>query len=215
MALYGAPIDDPHHAVNACSTAIGMRLALVALHEKWNSIRELPMKDTLIQLDFRVGIATGSAVVGNVGSEKRFDYTAIGDMVNLGSRLESINRKYGTRIIVDNGTFTAVTENRNPFIFRKLDTVRVKGKSKETDIFEVVGFAENVSAETKAMLDDFENGRILYTQRNFMDARQYFEAALARVKDDGPSQIYRNRCNFYLRKPPGREWSAVVNLEEK
>ncbi|MBI2638259.1 adenylate/guanylate cyclase domain-containing protein [Candidatus Peregrinibacteria bacterium] len=215
MALFGAPVDDPHRAVNACSAALGMRMALVTLHEKWNNIPQLPMKDELINLDFRVGIATGPAVVGNVGSEKRFDYTAIGDIVNLGSRLESINRKYGTRVIVDKGTFTAVTENHNPFIFRKLDTVRVKGKEKETEIFEVVGFTENVPAETKPMLDDFENGRILYTQRNFIEAKQYFEAALARVKDDGPSQIYRNRCNFYLRKPPGREWSAVVNLEEK
>jgi adenylate cyclase len=215
MALYSAPLDDPHHAVNACSTALGMRMALVTLHEKWNSIPQLPMKDKLIGLDFRVGIATGPAVIGNVGSEKRFDYTAIGDIVNLGSRLESINRKYGTRVIVDKGTFTSVTENHNPFIFRKLDTVRVKGKEKETEIFEVVGFAENATVETKAMLDDFENGRILYTQRNFIEAKQYFEAALARVKDDGPSQIYRNRCNFYLRKPPGREWSPVVNLEEK
>ncbi len=215
MALFGAPIDDPHRAVNACSAALGMRMALVTLHEKWNNIPQLPMKDELINLDFRVGIATGPAVVGNVGSEKRFDYTAIGDIVNLGSRLESINRKYGTRVIVDKGTFITVTENHNPFIFRKLDTVRVKGKEKETEIFEVVGFAENVPAETKPMLDDFENGRILYTQRNFIEAKQYFEAALARVKDDGPSQIYKNRCNFYLRKPPGREWNSVVNLEEK
>lgn len=215
MALFGAPVDDEHHAVNACSTALGMRMALVALHEKWNGIPQLPMKDELTGLDFRVGIATGPAVIGNVGSEKRFDYTAIGDIVNLGSRLESINRKYGTRVIVDKGTFTAVTENHNPFIFRKLDTVRVKGKERETEIFEVVGFAETVPAEVKPMLDDFENGRILYTQRNFIEARQYFEAALARVKDDGPSQIYKNRCNFYLRKPPGREWNAVVGLEEK
>jgi len=215
MALFGAPVDDPHHAVNACSSALGMRTALVALHEKWNQIPQLPMKDQLIQLDFRVGVATGPAVVGNVGSEKRFDYTAIGDIVNLGSRLESINRKYGTRVIVDKGTFTAITENHNPFIFRKLDTVRVKGKEKETEIFEVVGLSETATNEMKAMLDDFENGRILYTQRNFIEAKQYFEAAITRVKDDGPSQIYKNRCNFYLRKPPGREWNAIVNLDEK
>lgn len=215
MALFGAPVDDPHHAVNACSTALGMRTSLVALHEKWNQISQLPMKDKLIGLDFRVGIATGPAVVGNVGSEKRFDYTAIGDIVNLGSRLESINRKYGTRVIVDKGTFTAITENHNPFIFRKLDTVRVKGKEKETEIFEVLGLAETATTETKAMLDDFENGRILYTQRNFIEAKQYFEAAITRVKDDGPSQIYKNRCNFYLRKPPGREWNAIVNMDEK
>jgi len=215
MALFGAPLDDHHHAMNACHTALAMRKALVTLHEKWNSVPQLPFKDELIKLDFRVGIATGPAVIGNVGSEKRFDYTAIGDIVNLGSRLESVNKKYGTHIIVDKNTFMAVTENRNPFVFRKLDTVRVKGKAQETEIFEVAALAENATSDMKSMLDDFENGRMLYTQRNFGEAKQYFEAALAKFPNDSPSQIYRNRCAFYLRKPPGREWEAVVGLEEK
>ncbi|MBI5413076.1 adenylate/guanylate cyclase domain-containing protein [Candidatus Peregrinibacteria bacterium] len=215
MALYGAPMDDAGHGVNACHTALGMRKSLVTLHEKWNAIPDLPFKEKLIQLDFRVGIATGPAIVGNVGSEKRFDYTAIGDIVNLGSRLESLNKKYGTHIMVDNNTFVTITENHNPFVFRKLDTVRVKGKENATDIFEVVALAENVTSEIKAMLDDFENGRILYTQRNFLGAKQYFESALAKSQNDGPSQIYRNRCNFFIRKPPAMDWSPIVNLEEK
>jgi adenylate cyclase len=215
MALFGAPLVNQHRAVDACHTALGMRKALVSLHERWNRISELPHKDELIKLDFRVGIATGNAIVGNVGSERRFDYTAIGDIVNLGSRLESVNRKYGTHVIVDKGTFTAVTENHNPFVFRKLDTVRVKGKEHPTDIFEVVALAENITDEIKGMLDDFENGRILYTQRNFLEAKQYFESALTKVQNDGPSQIYRNRCNFFLRKPPSMDWNAVVDLVDK
>lgn len=215
MALFGAPLDDEHHAVNAGQAALGMRRALVGLHEKWNTLPELPFKDELIQLDFRVGMATGPAVIGNVGSEKRFDYTAIGDIVNLGSRLESINRKYGTHILVDKTTFITITNNHNPFVFRKLDTVRVKGKRQETELFEIVTFLDTVTAEVKTMLDDFENGRILYTQRNFMDARQYFESALQHVPDDGPSRIFLNRCNFFIRKPPSLDWSAVIELTEK
>lgn len=215
MALFGAPLDDPHHAVNAVATALGMRKALTVLHEKWNVLPAFSFKDELTRLDFRVGIATGPAVVGNVGSEKRFDYTAIGDIVNLGSRLESVNKKYGTHVLVDKETFTAITENHNPFVFRKLDTVRVKGKQQETEIFEVMAFSETVTAETASMLDDFENGRLLYTQRNFLEAKQYFEAALGRMPNDSPSRIYLNRCNFFIRKPPEREWSSVVNLEEK
>lgn len=215
MALFGAPLIDEHHTVNACHAALGMRRALTSLHEKWNLLPEFPLKEDLIRLDFRVGIATGPAVVGNVGSEKRFDYTAIGDIVNLGSRLEGVNKKYGTHVIVDKNTFTAVTENHNPFIFRKLDTVRVKGKAHETEIFEVYSLAENVTSDTRVMLDDFENGRILYTQRNFAEAKQYFDAALEKVPGDGPSSIYVNRCKFFLRKPPSLDWSPVVNLEEK
>lgn len=215
MALFGAPLLDPHHAVNACHSALGMRRGLVGLHEKWNMLPEFSLKEELVKLDFRVGIASGPAVVGNVGSEKRFDYTAIGDIVNLGSRLESVNKKYGTRVIVDKNTFTLVTENHNPFAFRKLDTIRVKGKTHETEIFEVYALNENVTSDMKAMLDDFENGRILYTQRNFAEAKQYFESALSRVSSDSPSQIYLNRCKFFLRKPPSMDWSPIVNLEEK
>lgn len=215
MALFGAPLMDEHHAVNACHAALGMRRALTSLHEKWNLLPEFPLKEDLIRLDFRVGIATGPAVVGNVGSEKRFDYTAIGDIVNLGSRLEGVNKKYGTHVIVDKNTFTTVTENHNPFVFRKLDTVRVKGKAHETEIFEVYSLAENVTSDARVMLDDFENGRILYTQRNFAEAKQYFDSALEKVPGDGPSSIYVNRCKFFLRKPPSLDWSPVVNLEEK
>lgn len=215
MALFGAPLEDDHHAVNACSAALSMRKALANLHEKWNAIPELPYKDEILNLDFRVGIATGGAVVGNVGSEKRFDYTAIGDIVNLGSRLESINRKYGTKVIVNKETFTTITENHNPFLFRKLDTVRVKGKKQATEIFELVTIAETATAEIKSMLDDFENGRILYAERNFAEAKKLFESALGKIPGDGPSQIYKNRCDFYIRKPPSLDWNAVVDLMEK
>lgn len=215
MALFGAPLEDPQHAVNAVNAGLSMRRALTALHEKWNAIPNLPFKNELIQLDFRVGIGTGPAVVGNVGSQKRFDYTAIGDIVNLGSRLESLNRKYGTRIIVDKGTFTTITQGNNPFIFRKLDVVRVKGKKIQTEIFEVLGTNEMVTPQMKSMLDEFESGRINYLERNFIGAREHFEACSARFPDDGPSQIYKNRCDFFLRKQPPRDWDGVVNLDEK
>ncbi|PJC36802.1 hypothetical protein CO046_03880 [Candidatus Peregrinibacteria bacterium CG_4_9_14_0_2_um_filter_53_11] len=215
MALFGAPLHDESHQVNACHSALRMRQALSGLHEKWNGIEGLPMKEELIKLDFRVGIASGNAVIGNVGSEKRFDYTAIGDIVNLGSRLESINRKYGTQVIVDKETFTAITEGTNPFCFRKLDIVRVKGKQIETDIFEVMGLSERMNDEMRIMLDDFENGRLAYCDRNFIDAKQYFTSILEHFPDDGPSQIYKNRCEFFLRTPPPRDWSPIVKLDEK
>lgn len=215
MALFGAPLADKNHAANAVQCALRMRQALVSLHDKWAAIANLPFKEELTQLDFRVGIATGPAVIGNVGSQKRFDYTAIGDIVNLGSRLESINRKYGTRIIVNKGTFTTITENSNPFACRKLDVVRVKGKSIETEIFEVVGLHDSFNADMKAMLDDFENARVMYTERNFAGAKEAFRAILERFPEDGPSSIYKNRCEFFMRKPPNIDWSPIVNLEEK
>ncbi|MBP9718064.1 adenylate/guanylate cyclase domain-containing protein [Candidatus Gracilibacteria bacterium] len=215
MALFGAPLEDKLHPINAVTAALKMRAALTLLHEKWDRIPTLPFKQELINLDFRVGISTGPAVIGNVGSEKRFDYTAIGDIVNLGSRLESLNRKYGTKVMIDKGTFQTITSMQHSFLFRKLDSVRVKGKKMETDIFEVVGVAEAMAANVKGMLDHFENGRIQYIERNFLVAKQHFEDILAQFPDDGPSQIYRNRCDFYLRKPAPRDWSPVVTLDEK
>lgn len=215
MALFGAPIDDDAHAINACRTALDMRKALTILHEKWNAIPHLPFKEQLVQLDFRVGVSTGQAVIGNIGSEKRFDYTAIGDIVNLGSRLESINRQYGTHVIVDKNTFVAITENHNPFIFRKLDKVRVKGKKQETEIFEVITLAETATSDLKSMLDDFESGRILYLQRNFAEAKQYFQSVLSKFPQDGPAQIFKNRCDYFMRKPPRRDWDGIVDVEEK
>lgn len=215
MALFGAPMNDKNHATNAVHAALRMRQALVALHDKWNAIPNLPMKDELLQLDFRVGIATGPAVIGNVGSQKRFDYTAIGDIVNLGSRLEAVNRKYGTRVIVNKATFTAITESANPFAFRKLDVVRVKGKSIETEIFEVYGISDTLNTETKAMLDDFENARVMYTERNFLGCKEALRVILDRFPEDGPSAIYKNRCEFFLRKPPNIDWSPIVSFDEK
>lgn len=215
MALFGAPLIDPQHPINAVTSALKMRAALSMLHEKWDRIPTLPFKQELINLDFRVGIATGPAVIGNVGSEKRFDYTAIGDIVNLGSRLESLNRKYGTKVMVDKTTFEVITALQHPFLFRKLDVVRVKGKKIETEIFEVVGVADTLPQEVRGMLDHFENGRIQYIERNFLVAKQHFDDILGQFPDDGPSQIYRNRCDFYLRKPAPRDWSPIVTLDEK
>lgn len=215
MALFGAPLEDKNHAVHAVHAALRMRQALTVLHDKWSAIANLPFKEELTQLDFRVGIATGAAVIGNVGSQKRFDYTAIGDIVNLGSRLEAINRKYGTRVIVNKSTFEAITENSSPFACRKLDVVRVKGKAIETEIFEIVGLTDTITPDIRAMLDDFENARVMYTERNFLGAKEAFRSILEDFLDDGPSIIYKNRCEYFLRKPPNIDWSPIVNLEEK
>lgn len=233
MALFGAPLKNETYALNACAAALQMRKALAALHEKWSRLPTMPLKEELVKLDFRVGIATGEAVLGNVGSEKRFDYTAIGDIVNLGSRLESLNKKYGTHIIVDGQTVSEITAdktNKNPFLFRKLDTVRVKGKQKPTEIFELVGFAEtgaeySNSAENsatqkeaagiKSMLVDFENGRLLYTQKNFPEAHRYFENILAKTPTDGPAQIYLRRSEFFMKNPPADPFDPIIDLEEK
>ena len=128
MAFYNAPLSDKYHAVHACNTALQCRKVLTKLNQLWKE-KGKPM------LDFRVGINTGEVIVGNIGSKERFDYTVIGDSVNLASRLEGANKEYGTRILVSEDTYNLV---KNYFIFREIGLFEVKGKEKPVKVYELV-----------------------------------------------------------------------------
>lgn len=206
MAFFGAPIAHADHAKRACVSALAMRGALNPLHEKWN-------KEGRPLLDFCVGISTGEMIVGNFGSKDRFDYTVIGDNVNLGSRLESANRIYGTKILVDEPTFLMIPDNT--FTFRKIDRIRVKGKSKPVVVYELLGVPEYLSNTGKTWLSDFESGIKFYEKREFAEAEKYFDSALRAMPNDGPSRIYKNRCRFLAKNSPPEDWDFVVDLESK
>jgi len=128
MALYGAPVDDPDHAEHAVATAIEMVGALGDLNSKWAARGMAP-------LDIGIGINSGDMIAGNIGSSSIMSYTVIGDNVNLGSRLESLNKNYGTRIIISDASRTQLKGN---YAIRPLGEVVVKGKTKPVSIFEVV-----------------------------------------------------------------------------
>ena len=127
MALYGAPLDDPDHAEHAVQTALAMVRALDVLNAEWESFG-------LPRLDIGIGINTGDMVAGNIGSEAIMSYTVIGDAVNLGARLESLNKEYGTRIIISDATRAQL---KGQYDIRPLGSVTVKGKSQPVAIFEV------------------------------------------------------------------------------
>lgn len=116
MGFYGAPVDDPEHAKNACHTAIRMRHALA----DFNAMLE---ENGIDKIDFRVGIATGEVMVGNIGSERQFNYTVLGDTVNLASRLEGTGKEYGVNVIISAGTRAAIGDE---FLVRELDYIAVK-----------------------------------------------------------------------------------------
>jgi adenylate cyclase len=137
MALFGAPLDDVDHAEHAVDAAIEMIVELNRLNEQWTA-KGRPA------LDIGIGISTGPMIAGNIGSEAIMSYTVIGDTVNLGSRLESLNKQYNTRIIISDATLAALPDR---YIFRPLGDVVVKGKTRPVAIFEVVGPAlENTSS---------------------------------------------------------------------
>jgi adenylate cyclase len=136
MALFGAPLDDADHAEHAVDAALDMLEELQRLNERW-------MAEGRPELDIGIGVHTGPMIAGNIGSEAIMSYTVIGDSVNLGARLESLNKNYGTRIIISDATRAALPDR---YVFRPLGDVVVKGKTQPVAIFEVVGRADALSA---------------------------------------------------------------------
>jgi adenylate cyclase len=205
MAFYGAPIDQPDHPVRACRTALDMMSRLKALQQKWE-------KDGLPHLDIGIGINTGKMVVGNMGSDTLFDYTVIGDNVNLASRLEGLNKQYGTNIIVSEFTHPHIHDTCT---LRELDLVQVKGKAKAVRIFEVVGEDGLTPDWKKLFLTPFESGLSAYRAKEWDRAIELFNEALKALPQDAASKLYITRCEDYKAHPPPPDWDGVYTALTK
>lgn len=208
VAYFGAPLDQENHAALACEAAIRMREQLPRLHEKWRAEGK-PLAD------FRVGINSGFVVVGNVGSEKRFDYTILGDEVNLGSRLEGANKKYNTHMMISEATAAAIGGGSGAFVVRELDLLRVKGKNKPVKVYELIARSGGLSGEGQELLERYNAGMALYQKREFGEALAEFDAALGVYADDGPSKVYKQRCEVLRDFPPAADWDGVFEMKEK
>ncbi len=209
MAFWGAPFEEHEHAINACHAALAMMARLKELQEKWRSSGR-PL------LDIGVGLCTGVASVGNMGSALRYGYTALGDTVNLSSRLEGLNKEYGTHILLSDTTHAAV-ENQRLF-FRELDLIRVKGKLQPVTLYELVaarGTPEGDAPDLEERLDTFAQGRACYRERRWQDAQIIFEKLLERWPNDGPARMYLNRCKEYLVAGPEEDWDGVYVMTHK
>ena len=204
MAFYGAPLEQPDHALRAVKTADSMMRALAILAPQWRS-------EGLPALDIGIGINSGPMVVGNMGSESRFDYTVMGDAVNLGSRLEGTNKVYGTHVILSEETESLV---RGQVTTRQLDSVRVKGKHKPVRIYELISIGAP-PVEWAEALEDYRRGLSLYRQRAFAQAAACFEKVLERRSGDKPAEIYVRRCQDLQTTPPAPDWDGVLDLLTK
>ena len=205
MALWGAPFDEPRHAEPCCLAALSMIDRLTELQESWS-------KKGLPALDIGVGINTGIASVGNMGSRLRYGYTALGDNVNLASRLEGLNREYGTHIIISE--FTAGTVSEGFFLTRELDMIRVKGKSKPVVIYELLT-NQQAADDGPELVAAFAKGREAYQRREWEAAKDAFAQVLKRWPKDGPSQIFVERCNEFLWEEPDPDWDGVYTMKHK
>jgi adenylate cyclase len=203
MAFYGAPIAFPDHPRAACWTALEMMEELGKMRVSWRE-RGLP------DIDIGIGVNTGMMSVGNMGSVTRFDYTVMGDHVNLGSRLEGLNKQYGTHIIVSQFTRAAIGDH---FTCRELDSVAVKGKKEPVQIFELVHRGPAV-AEQDAWIERFSQALAAYRAQQWDRATELFEA-IAAERQDVPARMYIQRCQDMRANPPGEGWDGVFKMTTK
>jgi class 3 adenylate cyclase/CHASE2 domain-containing sensor protein len=204
MAFYGAPVPSDQHAYQACRTALAMTARLRDLQRGWRE-RGLPV------LQIGIGLNTADVVVGNMGSDIRFDYTVMGDGVNLASRLEGATKFYGADILISENTWERV---RDRIASRELDLIQVKGKDKPTRIFEVLGYLP-LSAETAQRTELFHQALHAYRARKFPAARELFARAAALSPDDAAARLYIERCEAFHRAPPPADWDGVYAMTTK
>ena len=191
MALWGAPLDQEDQALRACRAALLQRDALEGLNRRFAGLKLPPLK-------MRIGLNTGEAIVGNLGSAKRFDYTVIGDTVNLASRLEGLNKFYGTAIMASEAT---AAECGAGVEFRELDLVAVKGKEKPVRVFEVVALKEELPPELAARNREFAQALELYRRGDLAEAETGFAALLKKFPQDGPAETFLERCRRFRDDP--------------
>ncbi|MBI1779485.1 MAG: adenylate/guanylate cyclase domain-containing protein [Proteobacteria bacterium] len=194
MALWGAPMADPDHAADACAAAL-------------EACRRLAASGTGLRM--RIGINTGVVLVGNIGSSDRLSYTAIGDSVNVASRLEAVNKRYGTEILIGEETRKAAGA---AILVRRLDWISVYGRAGGTIIYELLGMAGDDLPDWVRL---YEAGLDGYEDRRWAEAIQLFEAAIEARGADQPSEIMISRCRELLAHAPGPDWRPLVALESK
>ena len=213
MAFWNAPDEDRKHAANAC-------LAALRCDRKSKDLFLAAKAANQPAFRTRFGIHSGEAVVGNVGSSDRMDYTAIGSAVNIASRLEGLNKQYGTSILASEETAQNAGAD---FCFRTLDLALPKGAVTPVPIMELVGLAPGsgldaaleISPSVQSSIQAWEKGWRLYLDRKWTQAAEVFEALNRAAPEDRPSEILAKRCRKYISDPPDMTWDAVTAFDHK
>jgi adenylate cyclase len=206
MAFWGAPIPQKDHALRTCLAALDMQRRLELLRPKW-------VKEGKPPLTVRMGVNTGVVIVGNMGGRDRFDYTVIGDSVNLASRLEGANKQYKSNIMISDFTYTHV---KNKVTVRELDLIQVKGKTEPVKVYELLGTAEMEMTENqKQSLEMYHEGLKLYRSRKWEEAIAYMQQAYSLDENCYVAQIYTERANLYQITPPPADWNGVFIMTTK
>lgn len=203
MAFWGAPIADKNHAFNSVITAMSMRFNLKEINKHF-------MQKYGMEFKIGIGVNTGEVLVGNIGSNKRLDYTVIGDNVNLASRIEGLTKNYGLEIIIGEGTYTLVKETIK---CRPVDWVMVKGKKEPTRIYEPLALNNSSTKADEEIIRNYTQALELYKDGNFLKAKEYFKFLIETYKDN-PSKVMIERCDHLLNHPPDN-WTGIFKFTSK
>ncbi len=207
LAEFGAPISMENHANAAVKTAINMQRKIDELNKAW-SVKKLPV------IRSRIGINTGQVIIGNMGSDRVFDYTVIGDPVNLAARLETANKRYKTLIMISEFTYNRIDKDK--FKTRLLDIIKVKGKTKAVKVFEVCGFAsDSFSKEDLEYYKVYDEAFKLYLEKNFSKSRDLFENSLNLRPNDPASKQMLLRIKDFEEQELDENWDGSISLLEK
>lgn len=205
IAFFGAPNEIANQAEVACKACIEMQNRLAELRTKWK-------QEGRPELMMRIGLCTGPAVVGNMGSKNRMDYTMMGDTVNTGARLEGANKMYGTEVLVSESTFL---EKGDRIIGREIDYIHVIGKKAPLRIFEILGFKDELDEKVLEMVKRYEKALELYKTMSWQAAVERLDEILTAFPEDGPSKIMRSRCINFDKNPPEEGWDGSIFLTTK
>jgi class 3 adenylate cyclase len=207
ISFFGAPLELTDHAIRACAAAVVMKRleADVNKYVMENGISPSPLLT-------RIGINSGEMVVGNMGTQKKMNYTIISNAVNLAARLEGVNKQYGTWILATDNT---IKETAGWFLTRRLDQIRVVGINEPVRIYEILETMEYSTHEMRQKIDLFHKSLELFESRQWNDAGKGFYKILKQYPDDGPSALYMNRCKQFLKNEPLPDWDGIFNILEK
>jgi adenylate cyclase len=203
VAFWGAPQRVEDHAVRACRTALQAQKRIAAVEAEL---------DNKYDFTTRIGINTAKVVVGNFGSTDRLSYTAIGDGVNLASRLEGVNKYWGTKILISEETRELV---KGWFVTRRVALVSVKGRSGATTLYELVCEIEDAGGETLKWITAYEAGLASFLERDWSSAAASFEQARSIRPDDRAAEVLLEQCTTFQRNAPPSDWNGVIEMMEK
>jgi len=223
VAFFGAPVPQEDHAYKACVVSQLMQQELSELRDKWRSEGE-KWPEIVHNMRNRIGINTGTMITGNMGSESRFNYTVMGDNVNLAARCESGAKRFGVYTMVTGDTKEEAEQYGNRCVFRYLDRIVVKGKTEPVDVYEIMGLRDQLSDQQFACKQKFEEAVATYQQQEwdraiglFKESREleYFIPNDHSFIYTNPSIVYLDRCEVMKENPPPEDWNGVNIMTSK